>query len=217
MDEGSRKPVKLAILDYGMGNLKSVARAFEKVGAEVSILDQPEQKKDWAALILPGVGALGDCIKGLKKSKLDVWIRNWLGNDKPFFGICLGLQALFDFSEEGDVAGLGILPGKVRRFSFATGVDLKIPHMGWNHVRFRDKEESPLLENLRQQDQFYFDHSYYVVPEDPDVVWGLTDYGDYFVSAVRRGNCFATQFHPEKSQEKGLQIYRNFLNHIVTP
>lgn len=206
----------LAILDYGMGNLRSVSRAFEKVGAKVSILTEVQDDKDWDALILPGVGALGDCVQGLKENGFDLWIRKWVSEDKPFFGICLGLQALFDFSEEGNVNGLGIFKGRVARFAFPKNSELKIPHMGWNNVRFRDKEGSPMLDGLLQDDQFYFVHSYYVVPEDPELVWGLTEYGDYFVSAIRRSNCFATQFHPEKSQGKGLQIYANFLNHIVS-
>ncbi len=206
--ETSPRP-RVAVIDYGMGNLRSVANAIEKVGGEVTIVDRPAGE-DWEAMILPGVGALGDCVCGLQAAGLDGWIRDWITADRPFFGICLGLQALFDHSEEGDVAGLGIFRGRVRRFRIDRS--LKVPHMGWNSVSFADDQDS-LCAGLQNGDQFYFDHTYYVDPEEGGFAWGLTDYGGPFVSAIRRGNCVATQFHPEKSQAKGLQIYRNFLNH----
>ena len=143
------------------------------------------------------------------------FIREWIAADRSFFGICLGLQALFEHSEEGSTPGLAILPGSVQRFRFAPGSGVKIPHMGWNTVTFLDPED-PLLANLSADgDQFYFVHSYYVLPYDDSLSWGLTEYGGQsFCSAVRRGNLLATQFHPEKSQHKGLQLYRNFVTSV---
>jgi len=200
---------RLAIVDYGMGNLRSVAKAFERVGGDVTIVDKPSGG-DWAAIVLPGVGALGDCVEGLSRTGLDRWIVDWIAADRPFFGICLGLQALFEFSEEGNVAGLGIFPGRVVRFEVDSS--LKVPHMGWNSVSF-ESEDDPFRSELCSGDQFYFDHTFHVVPAEEGLVWCTTDYGGVFVSGIRRGNCLATQFHPEKSQAKGLQIYRNFLMH----
>lgn len=213
MEPGSEESVRVAVLDYGMGNLRSVANAFEKTGAFVSVLDRPSPDVSWDAMVLPGVGALHDCVEGLRKSGLADWVRDWVEADRPFFGICLGLQALFNHSEEGNAAGLGIFPGRVVRFRIDSS--LKVPHMGWNSVSFRDAAADPLCGGLRPEEQFYFDHTYHVVPEDPSLIWGETDYGGRFVSAIRRGNCFATQFHPEKSQAKGLQMYANFLKHTV--
>ncbi len=200
----------VAVIDYGMGNLRSVAKAFEKVGGRVEVIDTPRSGEPWNALVLPGVGALGDCVTGLDQAGFSTWIRDWIAADRPFFGICLGLQALFDHSEEGDVPGLGIFAGEVRRFRIDSR--LKIPHMGWNAVRFAVGDD-PFRASIAGGDQFYFDHTYHVEPEDESLVWTRTDYGVPFVSGIRRGNCLATQFHPEKSQAKGLQIYRNFLNH----
>ncbi|MGE9289907.1 MAG: imidazole glycerol phosphate synthase subunit HisH [Puniceicoccales bacterium] len=215
MKEPSSNSVKprVAVIDYGMGNLRSVAKAFEKVGGDVSIVDRPAGE-DWDAVVLPGVGALRDCVAGLRQAELDRWIADWIAADRPFFGICLGLQALFDFSEEGDVEGLGIFAGNVLRFQIDPS--LKVPHMGWNSVTFSGEEGDPLQEKLQDGDQFYFDHTYHVVPDDSGLAWCSTDYGGPFVSAIRHGNCLATQFHPEKSQAKGLQIYMNFLNHAVS-
>jgi len=198
---------RVAVLDYGMGNLRSVAKAFEREGGDVTIVDRPAGG-EWDAMVLPGVGALGDCVDGLKQSGLDRWIVEWIAADRPFFGICLGLQALFDFSEEGNVEGLGVFPGRVLRFRIDPS--LKVPHMGWNSVSF-STGGGALRADLSDGDQFYFDHTYHVVPDDKDIAWCSTDYGGPFVSGVRRGKCVATQFHPEKSQAKGLQMYRNFL------
>ncbi len=212
MAEG-RKP-RLAVLDYGMGNLRSVVRAWEHAGAAVSLVDSPAAAKAADALVFPGQGAIVDAMRQLKATGFDQLIRSWAEADKPFFGICLGLQALFEHSEEGDTAALGILPGRVRRFAFPSESGLKIPHMGWNAVSFPGTPvEDPLLADIGASGaQFYFVHSYYAEPLDAADILGSTDYGGLdFCSAVRRGRCVATQFHPEKSQAVGLTLYRNFL------
>lgn len=206
----SDKP-KLAVIDYGMGNLRSVVRAWEYVGAEVELVDRPEQIEGFDALIFPGQGAIVDAMRLLKETQFDRAIREWIAADKPFFGICLGLQALFEHSEEGDCDGLGVFKGQVKRFQLDPA--LKIPHMGWNAVTFVG--EDPLVEGLVSgEDQFYFVHSYYIEPEDPKLTLFETDYGGKFCSGIRSGRCYATQFHPEKSQAKGLQLYQNFLRSL---
>ncbi|MFO7724032.1 MAG: imidazole glycerol phosphate synthase subunit HisH [Oceanipulchritudo sp.] len=214
IDLPEKRP-RIAILDYGMGNIRSVHRAFLEAGADASIVGHPEAVKDARALVFPGQGAIVDTMFLLKERKWDRYIKDWIGADRPFFGICLGLQALFEHSEEGDTPGLGILPGRVARFRFPRESGLKIPHMGWNTVRFRDSEPS-LLEHIDPvSEQFYFVHSYRVVPEPATFLWASTEYGGVeFCSAVRRGNLVATQFHPEKSQAKGLQLYRNFVSQL---
>lgn len=210
MSTPDTKPPELAMIDYGMGNLRSVQKAFEHVGAQVRVITSPEQTGEPDALILPGVGALGDCVDALKSTGLADTVSGWIGEQRPFFGICLGLQALFEYSEEGNVAGLGIFPGKVLRFQRPH--EYKIPHMGWNRVRFTHPAD-PLLKGLQADgDQYYFVHSYHVVPEDVSLEFARTDYGGEFVCAIKQGACYATQFHPEKSQAKGLQLYRNFLD-----
>jgi len=198
----------IAVINYGMGNLRSVAQALQTVGAKGRVCTKPEEVGDADGLMLPGVGALADCIAGLERSGFADFVREWIVADRPFFGICLGLQALFDHSEESDTPGLGIFPGRVVRFKLPT--EFKVPHMGWNTVDFRSAE-SPLLNSVSPTgESFYFVHSYYVAPDDPDLVFGTTDYGGNFCAAINRGRCFATQFHPEKSQQRGLQLYRNF-------
>ena len=203
---------KVAIIDYGMGNLRSVLRAWEHVGAKASIIQTPSDLAGADALVFPGQGAIVDCMRLLKATGFDNSIREWIAADKPFFGICLGLQALFDHSEEGDSPCLGVFPGKVRRFRLPT--EFKVPHMGWNNVQFTPG--CPISEPMQDgQHQFYFVHSYYADPSDKSIVWGSTEYGGQrFTSAVRRGRCYATQFHPEKSQAAGLQIYSRFLSTI---
>ena len=199
----------VAVVDYGMGNLRSVLRAWEHVGADAQLVTSPEQMQDADAVIFPGQGAIVDAMRLLKETGFDDAIRAWIAADKPFFGICLGLQALFEHSEEGDTEALGVFRGKVKRFKLDPL--LKIPHMGWNSVTFDPND--PLMDGLESGvDQFYFVHSYYIEPEDSDLTLFTTDYGGEFVSGIRSGNCYATQFHPEKSQAKGLQLYRNFLN-----
>jgi glutamine amidotransferase len=199
----------VAVIDYGMGNLRSVAKAVEAAGGAVRIVTRPDEITSAAGLVLPGVGALADCISALKAGGLDLAVREWIRADRPFLGVCLGLQALFDFSEEADTQGLGIFPGRVVRFKAPAG--LKIPHMGWNTVRFT-QPGSPLAAGLAPEGEaFYFVHSYYCVPADPALVLAECEYGGLFTAAIARGRCFATQFHPEKSQAKGLQLYRNFV------
>ena len=199
---------KIAIIDYGMGNLRSVLRAWEHVGAKAFFVQKPAEIADADALVFPGQGAIVDCMRLLKSTGFDNSIREWIASDKPFFGICLGLQALFDYSEEGDCACLGVFRGNVRRFRLDK--EFKVPHMGWNNVKFA--HGSSVSEGM-DGSQFYFVHSYYAAPSDSSVTWGSTEYGGrVFTSAVRKGRLYATQFHPEKSQAQGLSIYSNFLS-----
>ena len=201
---------RIAIINYGMGNLRSVENALLKVGAYPKIVTKPSEVTDVEGLVLPGVGALEDCVNGLRASNFDDFIAGWIQEDRPFMGVCLGLQALFDVSEERHVKGLGIFPGKVVRFVSKPG--FKIPHMGWNTARL-EQNSSPFWENLDSEtDRFYFVHSYYAVPEDSELVLTTTDYDGVFTSSIARANTIACQFHPEKSQAKGLQIYSNFVS-----
>jgi len=208
---GEHQSPLLAVIDPGMGNLRSVCRAWEAVGACVQLIESPDQMGSPDALVFPGQGGMPHCMQALRESGFDAIIRQWIGADKPYFGICLGMQALFEYSEEGDSTALGIFPGAVKRFRRRP--ELKIPHMGWNTVDFSDPAD-PSVQGIALGDQFYFVHSYRVETGEAGLVWGETDYGERFVSAVRQGNCFATQFHPEKSQAKGLQIYRNFVESV---
>lgn len=200
----------IAVIDNGLCNLGSVIKAFEAVGATPKVVHTPADVDAAGAggLVLPGVGALTDCVASLKSSGLAETVRTWIAADRPFLGVCLGMQALFDSSEEGNTAGLGIFPGRVVRFRIPA--EFKIPHMGWNTVRFV-QPGSPLQAGLRTDgESFYFVHSFHCVPDDPSLVLAECDYGIPFTAAIARGRCFATQFHPEKSQVKGLQIYQNF-------
>ncbi|WOO39567.1 imidazole glycerol phosphate synthase subunit HisH [Rubellicoccus peritrichatus] len=202
----------IVVIDPGMGNLRSVTKAWEHAGASVRLLDSPDDVGQPEALVFPGQGGMSHCMQALAASGFDVFIKDWIEADRPFFGICLGLQALFESSDEGETAGLGVFSGSVRRFQL--GREYKIPHMGWNAAQFRD-EETPVDRGLsRTGDQFYFVHSYHVETADKSLIWSETDYGYRFVSAINRGRCYATQFHPEKSQTKGLQIYRNFVDSL---
>ena len=202
------KPL-IALIDPGMGNLRSVRKAWEFVGAEVRIITEASQVASPDALVFPGQGGMPHCMEALRQGGFDSLIKNWIAADKPFFGICLGLQALFEYAEEGSVKALGIFPGIVRKFALPPAY--KIPHMGWNAVRFV-KPDAPMQEGLaREGEQFYFVHSYHVETKRNDLIWGETEYAYRFTSAISIGKCYATQFHPEKSQQKGLQIYRNFM------
>lgn len=202
----------IAVIDTGICNLRSVTKALEAVGANVRVVRTPEEiaAAKPKGLVLPGVGALRDCVAVLRERKLDTTVRDWIAADRPFLGVCLGMQALFDESEEGGgVKGLGIFGGRVQRFR--RPAEFKIPHMGWNRVRFA-QERSPLAAGLREGgDEFYFVHSFHCAPADRELVLAECDYGGEFCAAIGRGRVFATQFHPEKSQAKGLQLYRNFV------
>ncbi|HVU32542.1 MAG TPA: imidazole glycerol phosphate synthase subunit HisH [Opitutaceae bacterium] len=199
----------VAVIDTGICNLRSVTKALEAVSATVRVVRTPAEiaAASPAGLVLPGVGALRDCVAALRTAGLDAAVRDWIAADRPFLGVCLGMQALFEHSEEGHISGLGVFPGRVVRFQRPP--EIKIPHMGWNAVRFV-QPGSPLAEGLRSDPSFYFVHSYHCIPADPSLVLGRCDYGGEFCAAIGRGRVFATQFHPEKSQANGLRIYRNF-------
>ncbi len=197
----------IVVVDYGMGNLRSVQKGFEKIGCEAVISRDPEQVVKADKLVLPGVGAFPECMKNLKKYELIEPIGEFLACGRPFLGICLGLQLLFAESEEfGRHEGLGVLPGKVVEFGRDMG--LKIPHMGWNQVSFT--KEVPIFKGIPTESYFYFVHSFYVLPENREHIAGQSDYGITFPCAVAKDNIFAVQFHPEKSQQNGLRILENF-------
>ncbi len=196
----------IAIIDYGAGNIRNVLRALTHLGYDARITDSRQQILDAQAIVLPGVGAAGDTVAGLKARGLDAVVRKIVEDDRPFMGVCIGLQVLFETTEEGgEQPCLGILPGSVRKLP----PGLKVPHMGWNQVRQRPGIAA--FGGIPDESNFYFVHSYYVEPLEPQVVAATTVYGVEFCSAVSRGNLFATQFHPEKSGPIGLQVYDNFL------
>ena len=195
----------IAIVDYGMGNLKSVEKGFKKVGIEATVTSNPKVVDDAKAVVLPGVGAFRDCIRNLTDLSLTEAVVTAINKGKPFLGICLGLQVLFSESEEfGTCKGLDIFRGKVVRFREG----LKVPHMGWNTVKIINRP--PILSEIEDNAYFYFVHSFYVVPEDQGIIATTTDYGTAFTSMVWKDNVFATQFHPEKSQELGLKVLAGF-------
>ena len=200
----------IAIVDYDMGNLKSVQKAFEAVGHRAAVTRDPKAIADASHVVLPGVGAFGDCMRNLERYGLVEPVTKAIADGKPFLGICLGFQLLFTESEEfGRHRGLGVIPGKVVRFpSNGSAVPLKVPHMGWNSIAIGNRP--PVLEGVPDGAFMYFVHSYYVVPDDRAVACTMTDYGAPFVSSIARDNIFACQFHPEKSQQEGLRIIRNF-------
>jgi imidazole glycerol phosphate synthase glutamine amidotransferase subunit len=200
------------IIDYGAGNLRSVANAVHALGIEPRLVARPEDLAGLSHLILPGVGSFGDCMGELEKRGLTGPIRDWVSAGKPYFGICLGYQILFDESVESPgVKGLGIFPGKVVRFAED---GRKIPHMGWNAATPADPAD-PLWAGLGTEPYFYFVHSYFPVPADPSLVAMTTAYGETFASAVRAGAVAGCQFHPEKSQHAGLRLLANFLGVAV--
>jgi len=199
----------IAILDYGMANLRSVQKAFARQGHCAQIISQPEQIDHCDKLVLPGVGAFKDAIGTLRKLGHDQAILRLIQRGKPFLGICLGLQMLFDVGyEDGQHRGLGVLRGKAVRFDVDARMGLKVPHMGWNQLTV--VRPSPILRDLPAGCNVYFVHGYHVVPDDESVIATTTDYGRPFVSSVWRDNVMATQFHPEKSQKIGLKILDNF-------
>ena len=197
----------IQIIDYGMGNLRSVQKALERLGHAAAICTDPAELAQAGHVILPGVGAFRDAIAQLRDHGFEAPIREHIESGRPFLGICLGLQLLFDVSyEDGEYRGLGIVPGEVVRFPAAPG--LKVPHIGWNALDI--VRPNPLLAGIPTGAHVYFVHSYYVVPRDEPVTATRTVHGTPFVSMIARGNLFATQFHPEKSQRVGLQLLANF-------
>jgi glutamine amidotransferase len=201
--------LNVAVIDYDAGNTLSVTRALEKVGARVDLTADPERVARADAVVLPGVGAFGDCVRKLAERGMDEACREAYAGGKPFLGVCVGLQVLFEGSEESpDAAGLGILPGKVVRFDAG---ELKVPHMGWNQLDAA--RAHPVLEGL-DGEAFYFVHSYYPEPEREDDLLGTAEYGARFCAAAGRENLAAVQFHPEKSSRAGFMLYENFLTWV---
>lgn len=202
----------IAIIDYGMGNLRSVQKAFEQVGASAEITTDPQRLYAASSIVLPGVGAFRDCMYNLEQGGFVEPVLKVIAEGRPFLGICLGLQLLFTESEEfGLHKGLGVLPGRVCRFPEGMteqGQKLPIPHMGWNQIILQ--QPTPLFEGITNGSNVYFVHSYYVKPEDPTVMAATCNYGIEFCAAIRRDNLVATQFHPEKSQAIGLHMLKNF-------
>jgi imidazole glycerol-phosphate synthase subunit HisH len=197
----------IRIIDYGMGNLRSVQKAFQHVGHDAEITNDPEKVLSADKLVLPGVGAFEDAMRELRDRQLIKPILAAIDSGKPFLGICLGLQLLFDVSfENGTHSGLGVLRGEVVRFDIPQ--EYSVPHMGWNQLAIRGKP--PILEGIEEGTYVYFVHSYYVVPQDLTVIAAETDYGGPFCSMIRWDNLYATQFHPEKSQSVGLRMLKNF-------
>ncbi|ADJ26292.1 imidazole glycerol phosphate synthase, glutamine amidotransferase subunit [Dehalogenimonas lykanthroporepellens BL-DC-9] len=197
----------ITIIDYGAGNLRSVANAIASLGYEARVTSRPEEVVDACAVILPGVGAAADTVSSLRRHGLDTALREVVKAGTPLFAVCVGLQVLFDETEEGGGCPcLGLLPGRVK---LLPGDGLKVPHMGWNTVR--RVGDYPLFEGIEDDSYFYFVHSYYAEPADPEVVVGRTEYGVDFASMVAVGNLVATQFHPEKSGPAGLRMYDNFI------
>lgn len=208
--------MKIAIVDYGSGNLRSVQKALEKAGEglhQVLVTSEPDLVREADRVVFPGQGAMPDCMANLRKSGLEEALRESIA-EKPFFAVCVGEQMLFDHSEEGDVPGLGIFSGNVVRFPSdmhdSQGNRLKVPQMGWNQVRLT--ADHPVWKNVPDMSWFYFVHSYYAVPKDSSLIAGMTNYGIDVTVAVGRDNVFATQFHPEKSAATGILLYKNFLN-----
>lgn len=201
--------MRIAIVDYQMGNLRSVQKALEKVGAQAHVTSQVSEIEMADKIVLPGVGAFGDAMRELQQRQLIEPLKRMIDEDRCFLGICLGLQLLFERGYEGGLhQGLGILKGEVRKFDLPS--QYKVPHMGWNSL-IVEQPNCPLMRGLPESAQVYFVHSFYAVPIDPQVTAASTDYGGSFCSAVGRGNLFATQFHPEKSQEVGLELLKNFV------
>ncbi len=201
----------IALLDYGSGNLRSVHKSLLQVGADVRLVSHPEEIGDAAALVLPGVGAFDDCIGALRKRAMLEAARDFIRTGKPFLGICVGYQALFERSDEFNscAAGLGVFKGSVVRFTERPG--LKIPQIGWNQLEIV-RPDCPLYRGIPNGSHVYFVHSFYPQPAEEGIVATRTDYGDTFASSVWRDNVFATQFHPEKSQKIGLQLLKNFVD-----
>jgi len=212
MNKENRLPPSIVVVDYGMGNLRSVQKGLEKAGCQAVVSSDPARIESAAGIVLPGVGAFRDCMANLTRARLVDPVLESIEKGKPFLGICLGMQLLLGVSEEfGTHEGLGIVPGRVVRFP--ADRDLKVPHMGWNRVHFSGA--SPLFEGIPDGSYFYFVHSYYADPDSSEAVSGWTDYGVRFCSSISMDNIFACQFHPEKSQRWGLKILENFGNIVI--
>lgn len=209
---GKSSSPRIGLVDYGSGNLRSVQRALEHSGAIVNHVTRESESEGCAALVVPGVGSFGDCARQLREAALWEFLKGWLASDRPYLGICLGYQLLFETSEESPgVEGFGALKGKVIHFHGEEG--LKIPHMGWNQLHIA-RSDDRLLRGLGENPDFYFVHSYYPVPDDPAVITSTCDYGVEFAASVTMGNISAVQFHPEKSQALGLSMLRNFISSL---
>ena len=199
----------IGVIDYGAGNLRSVCNSLKKLSVNSTLIRSPEDIKDISSIIFPGVGSFGDSSEQLKKQRLFDPIKSWLKEDRPFLGICIGFQMLFEKSDESPNSdGFGIIPGKVVRFPEENL--LKVPHMGWNEIKFENSSD-PIWQGIKTSTHFYFVHSYYPEPLESNSVSSITSYGLEFASSVRCGNIFGTQFHPEKSQTAGLKLISNFL------
>ena len=199
----------IGVIDYGAGNLRSVCNSLKKLSVNSTLIRSPEDIKDISSIIFPGVGSFGDSSEQLKKQRLFDPIKSWLKEDRPFLGICIGFQMLFEKSDESpNSGGFGIIPGKVVRFPEENL--LKVPHMGWNEIKFENSSD-PIWQGIKTSTHFYFVHSYYPEPLESNSVSSITSYGLEFASSVRCGNIFGTQFHPEKSQAAGLKLISNFL------
>lgn len=198
----------IALIDYGSGNIRSVFNALQHEGADVQLVSNPADLEKAHAVVLPGVGAFGDCVHGLQERGLWGPMNDWLGSGKPFLGICVGYQLLFDESEETPgVRGFGFFKGKVKKFS---SPGLKVPQIGWNQLQFTQRDHL-LWQGLPENAHVYFVHSYYPQPEDPSVITSCSTYGETFAASAARDNVAAVQFHPEKSQDVGLGILRNYV------
>jgi len=211
-----KQKLRVGVVDYGMGNLHSVAKAFEVQGASVSISDQRAVLSGSDLLVVPGVGSFGAAMTTLAKKKLDDFLCQWVEQGRSYVGICLGFQLLFQRSEESPgVKGLGVLEGDVVRFQFPPKKAFQIPHMGWNQVECVQKEGQHIFNGIRDKEFFYFLHTFYPVPKNRKVVLSQTDYGSSFCSSISWGPIFASQFHPEKSGRAGLKLIRNLLDHVA--
>ncbi len=201
------KTRKIAVIDYGTGNLRSVVKAFELLEAKVSLVTKPNEIEDVDAVVFPGQGSFDQCMSSLEHSGLRQSLKSWILEDRPFFGICLGLQVLFESSEEGNLSGLGLFKGRATRFCL--GASYKIPHMGWNSLQINNEDK--ILTSAFHEKDFYFVHSYIFERVKKSDVLATTKYGKNFPSVVKRGNVYGVQFHPEKSHKNGLKLIKNFI------
>ncbi len=202
--------MNIAIIDYGLGNIRSVYNAFKLLKARPLITDRPGEIKKADKIVLPGVGAIGDAVKGLSERDILEPLIKRLSEGVLYLGICLGLQILFEKSEEGASKGLGVLKGEVRRFNEKDGI--KVPQIGWNKVKLNIKDQkSNITAGITDEAYFYFDHSYYAEPADKNIITGTTDYGKTYASMIQKNNIYAVQFHPERSQSLGLRLLENFI------